>query len=201
MNVNIPPHPTPPPTPPHPLPTPPPPTRPHTQNIHTRMASYWCWHQKHWFSGNFQGWAHSFQSLGFAHPGAQGILPRHIVLLSNQQPFRLMLRERTGQPWQDAIWISRKIQVEKFRRSTWFILSFNSRILTNHSPTILQCWSNVRRTLYSKCQAYHHLDLSIAHNILGLLIPNFWLLSWAQTRYVHWCRVFIYVHCQGKCAH
>ena len=59
------------PTPPHPLPTPPPPTRPHTQNIHTRMASYWCWHQKHWFSGNFQGWAHSFQSLGFAHPGAQ----------------------------------------------------------------------------------------------------------------------------------
>ena len=24
-----------------------------------------------------------------------------------------------------------------------------------------------------QCQAYHHLDLSIAHNILGLLIPTF----------------------------
>ena len=34
-------HPTP--SPPNP---PPPPTRAHTQNIHTRMASYWCWHQK-----------------------------------------------------------------------------------------------------------------------------------------------------------
>ena len=42
MNVNIPTR------PPHPIPSqpPPPPTRAHTQNIHTRMASYWCWHQK-----------------------------------------------------------------------------------------------------------------------------------------------------------
>ena len=41
MNVNIPPHPN----SPH-LPATPP-TRPHTQNINTRKASYWRWHHKH----------------------------------------------------------------------------------------------------------------------------------------------------------